>query len=458
MLRSRSCLALFLASAWMASPAAAREHVAGPPAEDAFLASLVEEAWSRNPDLRAARQEAAAARTRPDQVRALPDPMVSLAYTNDGWSPTLGERDMANLAVIWSQDLPFPGKRRLRGEIAERDADRAELRAERARLAVTASVKRAYYGLLLARALLGLIDEQAEVWKQIEGVARARYTVGQGAQQDVVRTQVEVTRIGRLQAEQEAEAEVRLAELNRLLDRAAGTPLDPPDVLLLRPLSEDPSVAVERLRSISPELKSAGIARDREGLAVALARKDFKPDLTLQAGYMNRGGLDPMWQASVGVRLPLARKARNGTLAEARARLGAAEQRSAAVHLQLRYRTEQRLAEIRAAERIAVLYENGIIPQDQMSVEAAVASYQTGKLPFVAVLEALGTLYGDRSSYLRLVAGHARARASLEEASLEPTADLPTMDTAAAGGAGAPMGAGMGNGTTAGGSRSMEGR
>jgi outer membrane protein TolC len=161
-----------------------------------------------------------------------------------------------------------------------------------------------------------------------------------------------------------------------------------------------------------------------------------------------------MWQAGIGVRLPLARKARAAALAEAQARLAAADRRAAALQLQLRYRTEQRLAEIRSAERIAVLYESGIIPQDRMSVEAAIASYQAGKVPFVAVLEALGTLYDDRSTHLRLVAGHARARASLEEASLEPTADLPGVEARPGAGAGAPMGGGAG----ASGSMSMNGR
>ena len=56
-------------------------------------------------------------------------------------------------------------------------------------------MKRAYYGLLLSRELLALIREQEEIWRQIEGVARARYAVGQGAQQDVLRVQVEVTRV-----------------------------------------------------------------------------------------------------------------------------------------------------------------------------------------------------------------------------------------------------------------------
>src|SRR5437773_3577388 len=204
------------------------------PVEDPRLAALVEEALARNPDLLAMQEAVAAARSRPRQVRSLPDPMLSFAFTNDGWSPSLGERDMTTLAVMGSQLLPWPGKRRLRGEIAGVEADLLAQQLDRVKLGLVAAVKRAYWALVLAQDLQELIHEQEEIWKQIEGVARARYTVGQGAQQDVLRVQVEQTRIAQLRVEQEAEAEVRRAELNRLLARAQDGPLEVTDHLALR--------------------------------------------------------------------------------------------------------------------------------------------------------------------------------------------------------------------------------
>jgi outer membrane protein TolC len=139
---------------------------------------------------------------------------------------------------------------------------------------------------------------------------------------------------------------------------------------------------------------------------------------------MNRGGLDPMWQAGVGVRLPLRRARRHAGVAEAEARLRAAERRREDLDLQLRYRTHERLTQLRTLARVAHLYGDGIIPQDRMSVEAAVANYQAGKVPFVAVLEALATLYGDRSTYLGLLSDHATTRAGLEEARLDGGASM----------------------------------
>ncbi len=187
-------------SAW---PAVAQETA--PLGPEPALEALVAEALAQNPDVRALGEALDSARARPEQAQALPDPMVSVLYVNDGWSPSLGEMPMTTLGFMGSQTLPWPGKRARREELAARDAVPASERLERQRLTVAAGVRRAFWGLVLAEESLGVLREQAEVWKEAEGVARARYAVGQGAQQDVLRAQVEITRFEQLRAEQEAD-------------------------------------------------------------------------------------------------------------------------------------------------------------------------------------------------------------------------------------------------------------
>lgn len=436
-----------LASALSLGSARAEQVRVADAAAPASLEALVDEALARSPDIRAAEEAVRAARARPAQMSALRDPMIFFTYTNEGWSPSLGEMPDANLAVMVSQDLPWPGKRKLRSEIAGREADQVEQQLGRARLSVAASVRRAYSGLWQARALLELTREQSDVWRQIEGVARTRYAVGQGNQQDVLRTQVEVTRVGQLLAGQEAEELVRRAELNRLLERAAEAPL-PTEGVLAPVLAAEPLASeLERLRAISPELQAARAAIEAARLAAELARKDYRPDVTVQGGYMNRGGLDPMWQAAVGLNLPLNRKRRASAVAEIEARLRSAESRLRSTELLLRFRTQERLAQLDAALKTIALYGDGIVPQDRMSVEAAIASYQAGRVPFVAVLEALTTLYLDRSTLLRLLAGSTRIRASVEEASLEATSGAMPVGAAGPGFGGMGVGGASGAGS-----------
>jgi outer membrane protein TolC len=404
---------MILSSAVVLSVLAAPPAAASTPVE-----ALVQEALAASPDLRALEAAAAAARQRPAQAAALPDPVAAVTLTNEGWSPSIGEMPDSSLGVMVAQDLPWPGKRGLRRRIAELDAVQAEQQLARGRLALAAGVRRAFAGLHEARGLLELTREQAGVWRQIEGVARARYGVGQGTQQDVLRAQVELTRVEQGVVEQEASAAIRQAELNRLLGREASVAIETSATTDAPAETLDRELESARVRS--PELAAARSAADRARLALDLARRDYRPDLGVQAAYMNRGGLDPMWQAGLTVTLPLRRKRRAGAEAEAELLVRAAEQRLLAADLQLRFRTQERLAQLEAARRTTVLYQEGIVPQGRMSVEAAVASYQAGRLPFLSVLEALVTLYGDRASLLRLQAGQARIRAALHEASLEP--------------------------------------
>ena len=169
----RTIIAALSLGAFCLAPGLARGQAPAAPAEDdPVLESLVAEALARNPDLHAAQSAIAAAQTSTERARALPDPMVSVTYTNDGWAPSLGSMPMTTLGFMVSQSLPYSGKRDLRAALAASQARQFEPALARARLALEGAVRRAYYGLLLARELQALTDEQREVWQQIEVVAR----------------------------------------------------------------------------------------------------------------------------------------------------------------------------------------------------------------------------------------------------------------------------------------------
>ena len=405
-------------------PAPARGQAIAAAEDDPLLQALIDEALARNPDLHAAQSAIAAARTATERARALPDPMVSVTYTNDGWAPSLGSMPMTTLGFMVSQPLPYSGKRDLRAGLAASQARQAEPALERARLAIEGAVRRGYYGLVLARELEALTAEQRELWRQIEVLARARYAVGQGAQPDVLRVQTELTRIELRAIEQAAEADVRLAEINRLLARPLDTPVATPAALALVPLRDSADEAIAGARAVSPELKGATLAIETSTAAAAVARRDLKPDFSVQGGYMNRGGLDAMWLAGVGITWPFNRKARESAVAEAEIRAKGGSHVVESMQLQLAYRTRERYTRAKAIEKLVALYDGGIVPQDQMTVEATLTNYQAGKVPFVSVLEAMTALYADRWARAGLVADHARLRASLREASLDDGAGM----------------------------------
>ncbi len=204
---SKTILAVALAVSLVAPLARAEQP---PDSADPVLPALIDEALAHNPELLASRQLELAAQAWPAQAAARPGPTVGVFYQNDGVGPSLGREPMTMLGVSSGQDFPYPGKLGLRRQVAQAEAAVAGLDVERTRLSVIGSVKRAYYGLLLARGLAELALEQGKVWKEVLETARVRYASAVGSQQEMLRAQVEATRLQAFHAQHHAEAHARL--------------------------------------------------------------------------------------------------------------------------------------------------------------------------------------------------------------------------------------------------------
>ena len=315
---------------------------------------------------------------------------------------------------------------RLAGEVARSEARRATAGlAGRARLSVEARVRRAYYELLLARELLALIEDRSRSWRQIEGVVRERYATGLAVQQDLLRAQVEVLRLEQARAEQAAAVANRRFELNRALGRSQAAALEITTPLEYRDALPDSAELLGAVRQRSPEVAASAVAIGADELRVRLARKQFFPDFVAGGGPMLRGPIEPMWQATLGLSLPLyAFSRQSNQLREAKASLRSTEAIAASVAQELELRTRERLQSLRAALRVASLYRDGLLPADQNSFEAAVASYRTGRVPFVTVLEALNALYADRAAFLARLAEAEKWRIAIDEADLQPSGGM----------------------------------
>jgi len=399
---------------------------ADPPPPDPNLAGLIEEAHAANPELAAAEHMARAALARPGQVSSGPGPTAGLFYQNDGVSPSLGREPMTMLGLMAGQVIAYPGKAGARRQVAESEGAAASAEVDRARLGVVGSVKRAYYGLLLARGLAELSQQHRDLWREIQEAARVRYAAAAGPQMELIRAQVEGTRLHAVHAQHHAEARARLAELNLLRGQPPSTPLEtearlgPPEAP--RPADE----WIDWFRAHSPELRAAVLSVERDERAVGLARLDFKPDFAVQGGIMYRGSLPPMWQASGTVMLASRGRAR-GALAEAESRLAADRSRLQAVQARIAAVVEQRLALLEAAEAIETTYREALLPQGQVAVDSAMARYTAGQGSQVGVLDAVAAILEDRIDHLRLLATHAIERSRLEEASLDPPIGIDTL-------------------------------
>src|SRR6266550_2721978 len=156
------------------------------------LSELLAEAEKNNPQIEAARQGWQAAKQVPAQVSTLPDPQFNLQHVSVGSPrPFAGytNSDFAYLGLGVSQDIRYPGKLRLKGEIARRDADVSQQQIESVRRSVLAEIKGTYLQLAYLSKTLTILEQDGELLKQVEQAADARYRSGMGTQQDVLQAQ-----------------------------------------------------------------------------------------------------------------------------------------------------------------------------------------------------------------------------------------------------------------------------
>lgn len=420
---------------------------------DSVLAGLLREALGNRPELVQAQATLKADRARVPQARALPDPMVSLGIQNDGFkSLQIGTMETSYWSVVAAQTFPWVGKRGLRARAQSLGAKQSEADLERARLSVQAEVERAYLDLLLVRDQTRILASLEALWVQAEGLTRSRYETGAGAQSDVLRSQLERSRLLQQRWALAAEERRRLAVLNRTVGYAFDRPI--PTTISLGDLADpalpDSSDAELAVVARSPELQKARLAAEQSGALVSLARKDYFPDLTVSGGVMPRGGaFETMWQAGVSVPIPLwAGSKQSQAVSENRLRGQAAESGAETIRRLVRQRLEERRAMLTALRATNHLYRSGVLIQSEANVSSAMSQYKVGRVPFASVLEALSGYLADLVSFYESVAAIQRIDIAQREFSLDPVAG-PSLG--GLGGASMPGSSGMGaTGTPAG--------
>ena len=448
-MRSLMALGLIPVAGWVQAQVPPLPAPAPAEGEDPFLQALLQEALAGNPDLAQAGTLVQAEQERVPQAQALPDPMLSLGIQNDGLKKIqVGQMETSYYQIMLTQPLPYPGKRALRGEIAQLGAQASDLAVARTRLTVAAELRRSYTGLLLVRSQLRLLEDQALLLKQAEATARSRYEVGQGAQADLLRAQLERTRLDQTRYRLQAEERSAVGTLNRIRGLAPEAPVPTPRTLeqLPDPLPLAPD-AMAAADAQSPELRAAALGIQQAGRNLDLARLDRRPDFTVSAGYMPRGGLDPMWTASVGITLPLWQKHKQQRgVAEQEYRQQAAGKEVEKLRCLLAQRVQERTSQMESALGVIRLYRAGLLVQSEASFRAALSQYGVGRMPFVSVLESLNGWIADQSGLLQAQADAQAIRIAQLEWNLGETPGI--------GGAGlqaAAMGGGQGSGASAGG-------
>lgn len=388
---------------------------AGPPLT---LDAALTEALANNPELIALRRQFEAARERPAQERFLTAPTFEAQI----WQWPINTLNPANTNMymfMFGQDIPGPGKRRLRQAVVEKEVELAATDiAVRARDVVD-QVKRAYAELFLSRKAIEVHHGSVDLLRQLADVAQVKYTTGRISQQDVLKAVLELSRVHDHLITLNEQAQLAEARLNTLLDRPPGAGVghlaDPHERVLLPSSETLQQLALEH----QPELTLARLGAERAEAQLAVVNRDYKPDFFAMGGYMLMPNDRDAWMAKVGVTWPTAPWSRgrlDAQRAEATAEIAAAKARVRAVQNALRLAVQQAYVRVKAAEQRAALLRTTVVPQSEQTLEVSRVAYQTDRVDFLAIIDNERVRLDAQLDYFRALTDLEQALADLERA------------------------------------------
>jgi cobalt-zinc-cadmium efflux system outer membrane protein len=362
---------------------------------DPTLDELIAETLKNSPEIKASQARIEAARFRITQAGSLPDPMIMAGYQNEGFdSYTYGEMEGSQWMFSATQQFLFPGKRRLKEEMTQRDAESLDAMHEQLKIKTAARVRELYYDLFLAYKNIDLLKEKQDLIARMEKLSLARYAAGTSMQQDVIMTQTEKYML--MEKEEMGQQKIQSLEamLKAVIGRHQEDELPRPSEPAHQSFSLDLNNAVDLAMQNSPELKSRHKMLEAANTKVAMAQKEYYPDFALSGGYYNRAGDFPdMWAATVTFNLPLYFQSKQKPAEmEAKASVSQADQELAAARLMIEAALRDNYSMLRSSERLMDIYQKGILPKARQDIEQTLTGYSTGRGDAVNIISRLKTL------------------------------------------------------------------
>ena len=390
------------------------------PAEE--LAPLVATAIANNPEVQSSQARWEMFRNKIPQATALEDPMLMLrlddALVRAPFST--GGKDPATAKVIAiSQQLPFKGKRALRGEVAKHEAESYQWAVEERKIELARMVKETYYRIYVKDKELEIVGKNLKLLADFAVIAESRYSVGQGVQQDIYKAKVEKSKLLDVKITLEQQRKSLEATLNYLLFRPDDTPVGKIAEFELPKLSLSAASLQQAAQEKRPQLKALSALIRKGEASRRLAEKEYYPDFNVSFEYMmrekamNDPGYD-MYSVGLTFNLPVQKETRRARVAEAMSETGVAQHDVRALTNSIRSSITDLLAHLDRRQKSVDLYRRGLIPQATQALESAVISYRVNKVDFLTVLDGRMNLFNYEKDLYESKAEYMMKLAELE--------------------------------------------
>jgi cobalt-zinc-cadmium efflux system outer membrane protein len=380
------------------------------------LDDVIREALEKSPEAQSALHTVRALERRVPQAKTLPDPMVSVGWAGNLTPFSVMQGDNSSYrGLTISEQFPYPGKLRLRGEIASKEADAAQADYEAVRRRISSEVKAAYYDYFYFDRAIQTTNRNKDLLEKLSKIAEARYRVGKAMQQDVLRSQIEISLLLEKLTMLEQQRATVQARINAFLVRPPGSPLPPAaDVepeTIAHSLDELYALAATNDTAVLQNQRMV----ERSRLGIALAQKEYRPNIGVGYMYQQRAGLPDMNGVTVTVNIPVFYKSKQRQgVAEASEVLVSAEKMRDNRLNEVRFELKQQYLAAKASKRLLTLYSKGVVPQSSLALESSMAAYQVGNVDFLSLITNFTTLLGYETDYYRQLADYQTALARIE--------------------------------------------
>jgi outer membrane protein TolC len=439
-----SRLGFFLLASLLALPAPAQESPTtqdvapqvgptatanqSPSSQVLTLEEVVSEALAKNPGVQSALHAVNAQQHKIPQAKSLADPMVSVGWNGNLAPFSVQEGDPSSYrGISVSQQLPYPGKLKLRGQIAAKDVDAAQWDYEAVRRRVVAEVKAAYYDSFFYDKALQITRKDKDLLQKLSSISEARYRVGKGMQQDVLRSQVEITLLLQRITVLEQQRATAQARLNTFMARDPGSPL--PAVASVEPaaLNENLDALYALAAKNDTSLQREQQMVEKNQLATQLAHKDYLPDFGVAYMYQQRPMLPDMNGMTFTVNVPIFYKTKQREeVRQATEETISAERSRDNRKNELQFELKQNYLSAQASKQLLDLYSKAIVPQSSLALESSMSAYEVGNVDFLTVLSNFSTILNYEVDYYRELANYQTALARMESlAGMELTSARP---------------------------------
>lgn len=386
------------------------------------LQAAAELALQDNPDLAQMQARAKAMAAIPSQEGTLPDPKITFnAMSLPVNSLNLKQEDMTQLGVGISQEFPFPGKLALREQAASFEAQAESFNITEVQQRLLSEVKTMWWTIFYLDRTVALVENNHTLLQQFVQIARKKYEVGIGLQQDVLLAQLELSKLLDQQLMLNGSRRNAVASLNALLNQSPDTALKLPETVAL----SVPKVKAEKLLYQSAENSRAILESNRQTIQATksrleLAKKDYLPDFMVDVSYGARANTQTgmsrsdLLSVNVGVNVPIFAETKQAKAVEQKTSELLRDQYALQDEWnKIRSQITQAYSDYQRAKEQFTLYDTSILPQARQTVASMLAGYQVNKVDFLNLVRSQMTLFEYEIQYWKALTETNQALAQL---------------------------------------------